>query len=73
MTACAIIRVDDFTLYKVTTSGTKQALREFITGEKYLYIIQCNFIITFAYVFFIIAQHKRREKNVGTAGILFIP
>lgn len=32
MSACIIIRVEDFALYKVTTSGKKQALKEFISG-----------------------------------------
>lgn len=32
MTTCVIIRIEDFALYKVTTSGKKQALREFIAG-----------------------------------------
>lgn len=27
-----ILRMEDFTLYKVTTSGKKQALKEFIAG-----------------------------------------
>ncbi|KAF5308895.1 hypothetical protein FQR65_LT00595 [Abscondita terminalis] len=34
MTACAIIRIDDFTLYKVTTSGKKHTLKEFIAGDR---------------------------------------
>lgn len=33
MTTCIIIRIEDFTLYRVTTSGKKQALKEFICGK----------------------------------------
>lgn len=32
MTTCVVLRMEDFTLYKVTTSGKKQALKEFIAG-----------------------------------------
>ncbi|XP_015834568.1 bridge-like lipid transfer protein family member 3A isoform X1 [Tribolium castaneum] len=33
MTTCVIMRIEDFTLYKVTTSGRKQALKEFIAAQ----------------------------------------
>lgn len=33
MTTTVVLRMEDFTLYKVTTSGKKQALKEFIAGE----------------------------------------
>ncbi|XP_015598696.1 UHRF1-binding protein 1-like isoform X2 [Cephus cinctus] len=33
MTTCVIIRIDDFTLYKVTTSSRKPAPKEFITAQ----------------------------------------
>lgn len=33
MTTCIVLRIEDFSLYKVTTSGKKQALKEFISGE----------------------------------------
>ncbi|KAF5286738.1 hypothetical protein FQA39_LY04160 [Lamprigera yunnana] len=33
MTSCAIVRIDDFTLYKVTTSGKKHTLKEFIAAQ----------------------------------------
>ena len=33
MTTCVIMRIEDFTLYKVTTSGKKQALKEFVAGK----------------------------------------
>lgn len=32
MTTCVVMRIEDFMLYKVTTSGKKQSLREFISG-----------------------------------------
>ncbi|XP_018565221.1 UHRF1-binding protein 1-like [Anoplophora glabripennis] len=34
MTTCIIIRIEDFTLFKVTTSGKKQSLKEFICGDR---------------------------------------
>jgi hypothetical protein len=33
MTSCVIVRVEDFTLYRVTTSGKKSMPKEFISGE----------------------------------------
>lgn len=33
MTTCIVIRIDDFTLYKVTTSSRKAMPKEFITGN----------------------------------------
>ena len=33
MTSCVIVRVEDFTLYRVTTSGKKQMPKEFISGK----------------------------------------
>lgn len=33
MTSCVIVRLEDFTLYRVTTSGKKQMPKEFISGE----------------------------------------
>lgn len=33
MTTCVIIRIDDFTLYKVTTSSRKPVPKEFISGN----------------------------------------
>lgn len=33
MTSCTIMRIEDFTLYRVTTSGRKQMPKEFISGE----------------------------------------
>jgi len=32
MTSCVILRVEDFTLYRVTTSGKKQMPKEFVSG-----------------------------------------
>lgn len=37
MTSCIIMRIEDFTLYRVTTSGRKQMPKEFITGDKERY------------------------------------
>ncbi|KAL3266104.1 hypothetical protein HHI36_010290 [Cryptolaemus montrouzieri] len=34
MTSCTIIRVEDFTVYKVATSGKKQPFKEFISGDR---------------------------------------
>ncbi|KAG5863442.1 hypothetical protein JTB14_036156 [Gonioctena quinquepunctata] len=34
MSSCAILRIDDFTVYKVTTSCNKQGLKEFIYGDR---------------------------------------
>lgn len=33
MTSCVIVRMEDFTLYRVTTSGKKQMPKEFISGK----------------------------------------
>lgn len=33
MMTCVVMRIEDFTLYKVTTSGKKQALKEFVAGR----------------------------------------
>lgn len=35
MTSCVVLRIENFTLYRVTTSGKKQMPKEFISGEKY--------------------------------------
>ncbi|XP_055916204.1 bridge-like lipid transfer protein family member 3B isoform X6 [Eupeodes corollae] len=34
MSACVILRIEDFTLYRVTTSGKKQMPKEFVSGDK---------------------------------------
>lgn len=33
MTACVVLRIEDFTLYRVTTSGKKQMPKEFVSCE----------------------------------------
>lgn len=33
MTSCVILRIENFTLYRVTTSGKKQMPKEFISGK----------------------------------------
>ncbi|KAF4523469.1 hypothetical protein B566_EDAN014989 [Ephemera danica] len=37
MTSCVILRLEDFTLYRVTTSQRKQVPKEFIAGDKERY------------------------------------
>ncbi|XP_070496811.1 bridge-like lipid transfer protein family member 3B isoform X5 [Chironomus tepperi] len=34
MTSCVILRIEDFTLYRVTTSGKKSMPKEFVSGDK---------------------------------------
>ena len=34
MTSCVILRIEDFTLYRVTTSGKKSMPKEFVSGER---------------------------------------
>lgn len=38
MTTCIIIRIDDFTLYKVTTTSRNPIPKEFVTGIVYFII-----------------------------------
>ena len=33
MSACVIMKIEEFTLYRVTTSGSKQMPKEFISGS----------------------------------------
>ena len=33
MSSCVILRIEDFTLYRVTTSGRKQMPKEFVAGK----------------------------------------
>ncbi|XP_037024390.1 UHRF1-binding protein 1-like isoform X3 [Bradysia coprophila] len=35
MTACVILRIEDFTLYRVTTAGKKQMPKEFISAQQH--------------------------------------
>jgi hypothetical protein len=39
MTTCVIIRIQDFTLYQVTTSKRKQIPKEFIAGKYSYHVI----------------------------------
>lgn len=39
MTTCVILRIEDFSLYRVTTSGKKSMPKEFISGN-YFFIIK---------------------------------
>lgn len=43
MTTSVVMRVDDFTVYRVTTSGKKQVLKEFLCGRSISYCICYNF------------------------------
>lgn len=44
MTTCIIIRIDDFTLYKVTTTSRNPIPKEFIAGIVYLVHLNYSFI-----------------------------
>lgn len=39
MSACVILRIEDFTLHRVTTAEKKQMPKEFISGEKVVGLI----------------------------------
>jgi hypothetical protein len=47
MTTCVILRIQDFTLYQVTTSKRKQMPKEFITGK----IATTNILVCWGSVF----------------------
>lgn len=51
MTTCVVVRIEDFCLYKVTTSAKKQDLKEFICGEFlifcFIYYQLPNFVFSF--------------------------
>lgn len=72
MTTCIIMRIEDFTLYRVTTSGKKQALKEFISGKfiinSHILLLKLRFIPFIKYV----AQHKKRDRNAGILYILLL-
>lgn len=38
MTSCVILRIEDFTLYRVTTPKRKQMPKDFISGKLYFYL-----------------------------------
>lgn len=67
MTTCVIMRIEDFTLYKVTTSGKRQFLKEFICGKLKYKLFVVNKLILLI-LFYLIAQNKRRDKKY-TSGI----
>lgn len=48
MTSCVILRIEDFTLFRVTTSGKKQMPKEFITGELSFYLPLVFFFFLFS-------------------------
>lgn len=46
MSSCVVLRIEDFTLYRVTTSGKKQMPKEFISGKRITNaILMLNFIV----------------------------
>jgi hypothetical protein len=46
MTSCVILRIEDFTLYRVTTSGKKSMPKEFISGNKIFQLILIYFLLS---------------------------
>ncbi|ALC39333.1 CG34126 [Drosophila busckii] len=53
MSACVILRIEDFTLYRVTTSGKKQMPKEFVSGDKDRYSFPAEMPIVHAeYTYF---------------------
>lgn len=42
MSSCVVLRIEDFTLYRVTTSGKKQMPKEFISGKRITVICVIN-------------------------------
>lgn len=57
MSACVILRIEDFTLYRVTTSGKKQMPKEFVSGEfcfccfrKYICVCVTNKVIHYSII-----------------------
>lgn len=47
MSSCVILRIEDFTLYRVTTSGKKQMPKEFVSGieAKNLFLYSCGALL----------------------------
>ncbi|XP_032595090.1 UHRF1-binding protein 1 isoform X3 [Drosophila grimshawi] len=53
MSSCFILRIEDFTLYRVTTSGKKQMPKEFVSGDKDRYSFPADMPIVHAeYTYF---------------------
>ncbi|XP_054742052.1 bridge-like lipid transfer protein family member 3B isoform X1 [Anastrepha obliqua] len=48
MSACVVLRIEDFTLYRVTTSGRKQMPKEFVSGDKERYSFPSDMSIVHA-------------------------
>uniref|UniRef100_W8B936 UHRF1-binding protein 1-like n=1 Tax=Ceratitis capitata TaxID=7213 RepID=W8B936_CERCA len=48
MSACVVLRIEDFTLYRVTTSGRKQMPKEFVSGDKERYSFPTDMSIVHA-------------------------
>lgn len=69
MTSCVVLRIENFTLYRVTTSGKKQMPKEFISGKKYrirsIQFTKQQFCIKWLikYQFSPLKPFKRKTKN----------
>lgn len=50
MTTCIIIRIDDFTLYKVTTTSRNPVPKEFVMGKCKFYDDQINLFTRFIFL-----------------------
>uniref|UniRef100_A0A0K8W3Y0 UHRF1-binding protein 1-like n=1 Tax=Bactrocera latifrons TaxID=174628 RepID=A0A0K8W3Y0_BACLA len=48
MSACVVLRIEDFTLYRVTTSGRKQMPKEFVSGDKERYSFPADMSVVHA-------------------------
>lgn len=68
MTTCVILRIEDFILYKVTTSGKKQALKEFISGKLTTILFSsssCSGIVHNYPIHFVSsAQHRKKQTGI---------
>lgn len=70
MTSCVIVKIEDFTMYRVTTSGKKQMPKEFISGKFLIIFFILNFLkkiekrnhVFFLYIFFLIKSTTKKEK-----------
>lgn len=76
MTSCVILRIEDFTLYRVTTSGKKQMPKEFISGLLHFTLVCLLFTCALSFdVFAFPSSHcthyqlsGRRKADQVTAG-----
>lgn len=71
MSACVVLRIEDFTLYRVTTSGRKQMPKEFVSGInlsetpqlRRLYFI-VSYISTSHLIYILIENHIDELSNI---------